>query len=271
VRDSDCVAFLQWALPKMRLRWPGFRRVRRQVCRRLQRRLARLGLADLAAYRDYLEAHEEEWAALDALCRITISRFYRDRSVFDHLRDVLLPELADRLASRGETVLRFWSAGSASGEEPYSLSLAWTLGVSPSWPGISVEIIATDSDERLLERARDAVYPASSLRAMPDSWREAGFEREGPSYRLREEFKQPVHLQRQDIREGMPDGPFHLIFCRNLVFTYFADDLQGETLRGLVSRLEPGGHLLIGSHESLPAGGEGLVQLDGPNGLWVRR
>jgi hypothetical protein len=54
--DADCVALLQWALPRMGMRWPGFRKVRRQVCKRIARRIADLGLPDLAAYRAHLEA-----------------------------------------------------------------------------------------------------------------------------------------------------------------------------------------------------------------------
>jgi hypothetical protein len=79
MQDAECVALLRWALPRLGLRWPGFRKVRRQVCKRINRRIKELGLADVAAYREHLERVPEEWPRLDALCRITISRFYRDR------------------------------------------------------------------------------------------------------------------------------------------------------------------------------------------------
>ena len=90
MKHDDCVGFLQWALPRLRLRWPGFRRVRRQVCQRLGRRLRELGLGELQAYQLYLGNHPTEWQVLDGLCRITISRFYRDRTIFVALeREVL--------------------------------------------------------------------------------------------------------------------------------------------------------------------------------------
>jgi chemotaxis protein methyltransferase CheR len=79
--DAECVAFLQWALPQLRLRWHGFRRVRRQVCRRVSRRIAELGLKEADAYRAYLEGNLHEWNVLAGLCRITISRFWRDREL----------------------------------------------------------------------------------------------------------------------------------------------------------------------------------------------
>ncbi len=69
MKDTDCVRFLQWCLPRLDLAWRGFRRVRRQVCRRIQRRLGELDLADVEAYRGYLEGEPDEWPRLDALCR----------------------------------------------------------------------------------------------------------------------------------------------------------------------------------------------------------
>src|SRR5215218_3377296 len=78
---EECVAFLQWALPRLGLRWAGYRKVRRQVCRRVARRIAALGLPDHAAYRAHLEAHAEEWDVLRALTPVTISRFGRDRGL----------------------------------------------------------------------------------------------------------------------------------------------------------------------------------------------
>jgi chemotaxis protein methyltransferase CheR len=74
--DGACVEFLQWALPRLGLRWAGFRKVRRQVCRRVRRRAAVLGLPDLEAYRTYLDDHPDECAVLDGLTPITISRFW---------------------------------------------------------------------------------------------------------------------------------------------------------------------------------------------------
>ena len=123
MRQADCVEFLQWCLPRLHMRWAGFRKVRSQVCKRIRRRLTSLGLEDLDAYQRYLETHAGEWPHLDAMCRITISRFYRDREVWESLRRRALPALAAAAGERGDGVLRAWSAGCASGEEPYTLNI----------------------------------------------------------------------------------------------------------------------------------------------------
>ncbi len=160
--DRTCVGFLQWALPRMGLRWAGLRRVRRQVCKRIGRRLGALGIRDIAAYRAYLEQHPDEWRVLDGLCLIPISRFFRGREAFAYLGRTVLPELARAAAARGETRLRCWSAGCASGEEPYSLTLAWALAAAPISPKLDLEIVATDADPHLIGRARAARYGAGS-------------------------------------------------------------------------------------------------------------
>ena len=245
VNDASCVAFLRWALPRLHLRWPGFRKVRRQVCRRIGRRMAELELADIGAYRAYLETHPEEWRRLDALCWIPISRFYRDRRVFDHLGSVVLPELAEEAAARGEKELRCWSAGCASGEEPYTVSLIWALQLRDRFPGVSLRIVATNADANLLRRARRACYSASSLKDLPPEWREKAFARAGELFCLAPDFRAGVEFQLQDIRSELPAERFQLVLCRNLVFTYF---------RRLEDRVESRGILVIGTHESLPSG-----------------
>jgi chemotaxis protein methyltransferase CheR len=122
MRQDECAAFLQWALPQLRLRWAGFRKVRRQVCKRLRRRILELRLETLEQYRSQLEIKPHEWAVLDGLCRVTISRLYRDKRVFDFLGGVILPELA-RTASLQSRPVWCWCAGCASGEEVYTLKI----------------------------------------------------------------------------------------------------------------------------------------------------
>ena len=94
MKDEQCVRFLQWALPQLHMRWPGFRKVRKQVCKRVSARMRDLSLTDIDGYKVYLQDHTDEWVELDALCRITISRFYRDQGVFAILQQQVLPALA---------------------------------------------------------------------------------------------------------------------------------------------------------------------------------
>ena len=106
ITDPEGVQFLQWCLPRRHLSWPGFRKVRRQIYKRINRRLQELRLPTVDAYRDYLDNHPGEWAILDTLCLISISRFYRDRGIFQHLESAVLPQLAQRLVRGQEREFR---------------------------------------------------------------------------------------------------------------------------------------------------------------------
>jgi chemotaxis protein methyltransferase CheR len=269
MRDADCVGFLQWALPRLERRWAGYRKVRGLVCKRLRRRLRELTLADLDAYERYLCDHAEEWARLDALCAIPISRFYRDRSVFGALEHTVLPILAHAAAAQLRTSLACWSAGCASGEEPYSLALLWEVRLQPWFPGIGLRVLATDSDAHKLARARTGRYAAGSLRELPADLRAAGLEPADGEWRVRDRFRAVQFLQ-QDLRQATPAGPFDLVFCRNVVLTYYAPAVALAILDRIVDRLRPGGAFVVGLHELLPEGQTRLSPWPGTRGLYRR-
>lgn len=259
LKDADCVALLQWALPHLGLHWPGFRKVRRQVCRRVAGRMRELGLADPAAYRERLERDPSEWQVLDGLCPITVSRFCRDRGLWEHLAAHELPRLAEGALARGAGALRCWSAGAASGEEPYTLAIAWRQEVAPRFPGLDLDVLASDVGRAVLARARAAIYGAGSLKDLPPAWRAAAFSATEGRFRLEPRFRAGVRFLRQDIRTRMPRGPFDLVLCRNLVFTYFDRDHRRALLGRMAARLAPGAILVIGKHERLPENAPGIV------------
>jgi len=215
-------------------------------------------------YRAHLEHTPTEWQVLDGLCRVTISRFYRDKMVFAILEQEVLPALCRTALARGAHRLRVWSGGCGSGEEPYTVSLLWALRVAGQFPDLALHVLATDADPVLIERAGVACYPYSSIKNLPGPWREAGFEPRQGLHCLRPEYRGAVQFACHDLRSGVPDGPFDLILCRNLAFTYFDNDLQLETARRLRAALVPGGALVLGVHEALPEGAGGFAE-------WSRR
>ncbi len=236
------------------MRWAGFRRVRRQVCKRLQKRLVELALPDVDSYRQYLLGHGAEWQRLDFLCRITVSRFYRDKTVLQKLQSDVLPALGQVALAAGEERLRVWSAGCARGEEAYTLLLIWDMALRDDYPELEIDLVGSDIDADLLDRARCGCYEWSSVKALPEKWLNSGFIKQNTEYCLEARLRNKVNFSCQDIRDAAIEGLFHLIFCRNLAFTYFEHKLQVEVLDFLHSKLVDGGALIIGGHESLPGG-----------------
>ena len=259
--DPQWTAFLQWALPQLRMRWSGFRKVRTQVRNRVHKRLQSLQLAGPDDYRDYLQQHPEEWRMLDTLCRITISRFYRDKGIYGLLADRIIPGLVEQIRREGNRRLHIWSAGCGSGEEPYSLAILWAMQLQQRCPDITLRILATDIDPQLLNRARTACYPFSSLKELPATWRESAFTESTGRYCLQSAFKRPVLFIEHDVRDPVPATALQLILCRNLVYTYYDEGLQRETTQRLVDALQPGGLLVVGSHETLPDDVPGFTPL----------
>ena len=218
----DCVAFLQWALPRMGRRWAGYRKVRRQVCRRVRQRFKALGLDGFEAYRARLEEDPGEWDVVDGLMNVTISRFNRDRGVFAFLQEEVL-----------QPGMRVWSAGCASGEEPYTLALLCD----------GLDILATDVDPAMLRRAEAARYPDSALRELPD--------RDAFDDGVLDDRYRHVTFARHDVRDEPPAGPFDLVLCRNVAFTYFDEATQREVVERIARVTDL---LVIGAHERLPEG-----------------
>lgn len=260
MKDGACIQFLQWALPQLQLRWAGFRRVRKQVCKRIGRRIAELGLADVAAYREYLHDHAVEWHVLAGLCRVTISRFYRDKTVFHVLGETVMPQLCDALRQQGEKELRCWSAGCARGEEAYSLVLLWQLMLQERYPDMRISVTATDIDPEMIRQAQQACYAFSSVKNLSPAWRQTAFEPVEDRYCLRPVYRSPVVFQLADVENVTFAQPYHLVCCRNLVFTYFNMERQTLFLSKLKPQMTPGGVLVLGAHERLPEGLTGWRQ-----------
>lgn len=265
---DNCIQFLQWSLPKLQMRWQGFRKVRSQVCKRISARIRALELPDFEAYRSYLERHSNEWPILDSFCRITISHFYRDREIFRFLESEVLPELCEAALAQRKNELRCWSIGCASGEEPYSLALLWDYAISRQFPSLKIKILATDADRTIIERAEQGCYDQSSLKDLPKDWIARAFVERERQFCIRQEEQQKINFLVQDIRTELPDGLFHLILCRNLVFTYFEEALQREVLERLQGKLITGGALVTGIHESLPRQQEGFEPWPGKPGVY---
>ena len=172
----------------------------------------------------------------------------------------LLPEFSKR--SDGERpFLRCWSAGCASGEEPYSLSILWREKLLPLFPDADMEIIATDADPGMLDRAREGCYTRGSFREMPWNWMEKAFYRKGHTYCIRKPYSEPVSFYLQDIRKEMPEGEFDLVFCKNLAAMYFSRELATIIFNRISERMRKGAYLVLGNHEEIDIEGIRDIEL----------
>ncbi len=247
------IQFLQWALPRMGYSWPGFRKPRGQVLKRIRSRMHELSLSGgYEEYKAYLEEHPAEWNHLDRLCNVTISKFFRDRKLWNFLRDELLP---GQLQGSHAGTFNIWSAGCCNGEEPYSIAIIIEQLSKEIPAGLDISILATDRDPKVLKRARKGRFPAGALKECTDSERILYFQNSETTdgdYTIKEHLTRHIEFEQRDLTKSLPDRVFDLVFCRNLVFTYFTKERQQEFLIRLRPKLKPGCHLIIGSNEDLP-------------------
>jgi chemotaxis methyl-accepting protein methylase len=211
----------------------------------LKRRIAvRMRARGVHTYEDYgrildQDAHEYQ-DLLDALT-INVTKFYRNPETWNALR----PHLATLWAARRGR-LRIWSAGCASGEEPYTIAVlvAQTAGTDPLEHTF---IDATDVDRLSLERTRQAKYPESAFTEMPVEIKRRYFPVGTPNPAIHK----LVDVRAHDLmREPPPRAPYDLIVCRNVVI-YFERQAQERLFQLFVEALAPGGVLLLGKVETL--------------------
>ncbi|MGD9369284.1 MAG: CheR family methyltransferase [Desulfobacteraceae bacterium] len=241
--------------------WAGYRKVRKGVKKRLRRHMEALGCTTIDAYLKLIELRPNEKDVCEQCLLVTISRFFRDRRFWQILKDRLLPHLLQTF----EAPIRIWCAGCACGEEPYSLAIVWSSMEHPP----TLDLLATDTQNVCLERARKGIYGRSSLKEICGEWRDAFFvsRRDGRSFQIKTDRLPPIQWQRHNLFDPPPHGPFQMIFLRNNLLTYHQGPLLRATFGRIVSTLEPGGYLAVGSHEKLPASPHLLIRdLDCP---WV--
>jgi chemotaxis protein methyltransferase CheR len=146
--------------------------------------------------------------------------------------------------------LRIWSAACATGEEPYSLAIALREG---GWSGHPIEIVATDGSEAALAKARGGLYRERSFRALPASLREKYFTAGPRGYQLDRSILERVHFHYANLVNPTDTLPFsgaQCIYCRN-VFIYFSQAAITRVVAGFADHMPGGGHLFVGSSESL--------------------
>ncbi|MCR8725043.1 CheR family methyltransferase [Frigidibacter sp. ROC022] len=221
------------------------------VLARLARRLRKLGLPDFAAYAALLgsEAGATECREMVSALTTNVTAFFREAHHFDTLRRRVLPPLIARARAGGR--LRLWSAGCASGEEPYSIAME-LLDLCPEAAGLDIRILASDVDPAILARARDGIYRAEALTGLSAARRRRWFRPLGDgTARAAPGLAAPIRFRELNLAGQWPlRGPFDAIFCRNVTI-YLDRPAQDRIWQGFAGLLAPAGHLFIGHSERL--------------------
>ena len=239
--------FLRETAPLLGLQWRPFQR--RGTKRKVEYRINQIGLPSFEEYLLKIKKDPEEQNHLSKILTVTISRFFRDREVFNTIETSVFPTI---IKNKDEGDFKIWSIGCASGEEPYSLSILWKEKFEKIWPLIHLSILATDIDERLLKRAKEGRYKKSSLKEVSEDVLKGYFKMDNGFYILDQAVREWIEFRRHDIIHEEPFSGMDMVFCRNLAFTYFSKESQMDVLKETAISLKEKGYLVIGKDESLP-------------------
>jgi two-component system CheB/CheR fusion protein len=216
--------------------------------RRVSKRMSDVGVSDYDEYIDYLQLHGAEFAELFNTILINVTSFFRDPATWQYLGEEVIPRLVE--SRPAEAPIRVWCAGTASGEEAYTVAMLIASVIGDEAFRERVKIYATDVDEQALDQARFGAYAPKQMEDVPREMIEQFFERTDQRYLFRKDLRRCVIFGRNDLVQDAPISHIDLLVCRNTLM-YFTADTQAQILRRFHFALDDDGFLLLGKSEML--------------------
>ncbi|MDY0360501.1 MAG: protein-glutamate O-methyltransferase CheR [Desulforegulaceae bacterium] len=220
---------------------------------RLSKRLRELNLKNFKDYKFFLEQNHEESVNLLNAISTNLTSFFREKKHFDFLSQKGIESIF-KSKTENTKILKCWSAGCSTGEEPYSLACILDLKLS-NYQNLDFHIMATDISTDVLEKASIGIYEMSRVADLDISilrkyFKKGTGQRKG-FVRVSREIRNKIDFLRFNLME-----PYHfkfnfdIIFCRN-VMIYFEKKIQSAVINKFYNVLNPGGYLFVGHSESL--------------------
>ena len=264
-KDLDFENLLQYLRINRGFDFTGYKRS--TLMRRVTKQMETLNIDSFGNYQDYLEVHPDEFKNLFNTILINVTAFFRDSSAWDYLAKEIIPNIIKNKPKDG--LIRFWSAGCASGQEAYTLAIivAEILGVEEFRQ--RVKIYATDVDEEALTQARQASYSAKNIIEIPLGLRDKYFDIVNKNYIFRQDLRRCVIFGRHDLLQDAPISRLDLLICRNTLM-YFNSEIQGKIINRFHFALNDHGYLFLGKAEMLVMHSNLFVPIDLKNRIFSK-
>jgi two-component system, chemotaxis family, CheB/CheR fusion protein len=238
------------------------------ICRRLEKRLAKLKINNVEDYLAYVDSNPRELDQLFQMILIGVTQFFRDSEAFNilekYVRDIL-----DKKTVKDQ--VRVWVPGCATGEEAYSIAMLFSNLLGKRAGGYNIQIFATDIDEKAISFARKGLYPKESVKDLPGVIVEQYFiKRPNNQYEINKNIKQMVLFSKHDVTVNPPFLKLDLISCRNLLI-YFNLSLQKHVIPVFHYSLNIDGILFLGKSETVGQFADLFSTLDGKHKIFKRK
>ena len=197
------------------------------------------------SYEDYVALIKRDKALFEQFVNfltINVSEFYRNTDQWKLMDENVIPKI---LANNNRQI-KIWSAACSTGDEPYSLAMAFSKHV----PLSNIKILATDIDKQVIQHAQVGLYNAKSIAGVPEDMKKKYFTQVGSSYKIADEIKKCVEFKEHNLLKDIYPKDFDLILCRNVVI-YFTDEAKDMIYQKFFESLKKKGVLFIGSTEQI--------------------
>lgn len=195
-------------------------------------------------YEDYiriLRENKEHYNKFLSHITINVSEFFRNPQQWDVLRDKVIPSFL-----LGANSLKIWSAGCSTGEEPYTLAIL----LSEYFPRLDFQILASDLDNQVLQKAQEGYYSEKALVNLPKNLVNKYFTGFGERMQVKAPLKQKIKFVQHNLLKDPFGSKYDIILCRNVVI-YFTEETKNKLYLRFHDALRPGGVLFIGSTEQI--------------------
>jgi chemotaxis protein methyltransferase CheR len=214
---------------------------------RLRERLRVARLETVGEYFAHVKQTQEELKVLLDAVTTNLTRFFRNTAHWDTFRHYVVPHLVERKRSSGDRVLRVWSAGCSTGEEPYTIAMELSELLPP---GFTAEVLASDLSLKSVLTGQQGFYPDSRVTGVPEPYLEKYFERRENGYQVREAVRRVVRFDYHNLKHDSGRRNLDVVFCRN-VLIYFDEAAQKAVVNRFWDAMAPHSFLFIGHSESL--------------------
>src|SRR5665213_1123255 len=217
------------------------------IRRRIARRIMLTKQNTLAGYADFLRGNIVELDTLFSDVLISVTSFFRNPDAFDVLKRIVFPAL---LKERRDGALRVWVLGCSTGQEAYSIGMAFAEFAESVPHAPKMQVFATDLNDALLDKARAGLYAKTLASDISPERLRRFFVEEERGYRVAKPLRESVVFARQNLIGDPPFSKMDLICCRNLLI-YLEPTLQKRALATFHYALKPEGFLFLGASESV--------------------
>ncbi len=214
----------------------------KQMRRRIDTLANKNGAKSYEEYIQMIKSDKEKFEQFVNFLTINVSEFYRNPDQWKLMDQQVIP----KLIKEQRKPIKIWSAACSTGDEPYSLAMAFSKHVSLS----DIKILATDIDKQVIEHAKVGLYSEKSIAGVPADLKKKYFTQIGNSYQISDDIKKCVTFKEHNLLKDVYPKDYDLILCRNVVI-YFTDEAKDMIYKNFYGSLKSKGVLFIGSTEQI--------------------